>query len=164
MVTRTSTRTARAAIAAVVCLMLSLLGAPAAFGQGSEVVFEGVTPVGPTSVPNGTTLEGALAALPETTTILVSERDPIPVALDWSLREQVQTDRGGGLVDQVWYPTARGLYEMRGTFELPDGGVQPDPALPTEVIAQVELQAGPLLTLDSPALDQPGTYGEAAGR
>ena len=158
MTIRTGRAGAWATGAAVLCLVLSIVVAPAAGGQ-ENVVFEGVTPVDTIAVPDGTSLEDALAALPATTTITVSEGDPIPVELDWELRELVETSRGDNIVRQVWYPTARGTYEMRGTFELPDGVVQPDPPLPTEVIAEVVILGGDLITLeDTDLFDEPGTY------
>jgi polyhydroxybutyrate depolymerase len=138
-------------------LLASLLAAPVSADE-HEVTITGVTPVAPITVPNGTALEDAIAALPPTTTITVSEGDPIVVDLDWQLRPTVELSRGG-VIEQEWFPTARGAYEMLGTFELPDGVVQADPEVPLQVVATVNIAGGALLTIeDTHVLSQPGTY------
>lgn len=153
---RTPRARAWLALTGTLLLVTSLLATPA--GAQTHTTITGVTPVDPITVPNGTTLEGAIAQLPPTTTITVNEGGPVPVELTWQLRPTVELSRGG-TAEQVWYPTARGAYEMLGTFELPDGVAQGDPPVPLEVVATVTIASGPLLTFDrTDVFDEPGTY------
>jgi polyhydroxybutyrate depolymerase len=119
-----------------------------------------VTPIDPITVPSGTSIEDALDALPDQTTIILDDSSTMPVDLTWALREKVITSRGGNEVFQVYYPTARGIYEMEGTFELPSGVQQSDPPTDLFVIAEVTIASGSLITVDdTDYFDQPGEYG-----
>jgi polyhydroxybutyrate depolymerase len=121
----------------------------------------GVTPVDPATIANGTPLADVLAALPSQTTITVDVGDPIPVDLTWSLREKVITSRGGNEVFQIYYPTARGFYEMQGDFVLPSGVEQSDPPTDLFVITEVTMAGSTSLlsVYDTTYFDQPGEYG-----
>jgi polyhydroxybutyrate depolymerase len=145
-------RTLTVLVLMLICLLFSF----AAYGEedNDRVYITGVEPVEDIEVPNGTSLEDALARLPETTTISVSAGDPIEVELDWSLQEEIELP--GITVPQEYVPTIRGPYLMVGTFELPEGVFQPEPPVNQFVNAVVTVQAGPLVTLDD--FEQPGTY------
>jgi hypothetical protein len=69
------------------------------------------------------------------------------VEVSWSLREQVQTSRGANPVRQVWFPSARGPYEMVGHFALPPGVAQSSPPTPLQVIATVNIANGSFRTV-----------------
>ena len=103
-------------------------------------------------------LEDVLKRLPKTTQLILDSGEPVSVALTWSPSEFVVTGRGGNPVRHTYLPKTRGSYEMVGTFMLPEG-VTRDPSQPLLVRARVNVQGGPLATLDNKELfDQPGKY------
>lgn len=135
--------------ATVTCLCLSSL---AAYG---DVYITGVNPVVPPpdpgyfSVPFLTPYNDALATLPPTTTINVSEGGPITVNLSWA-------------TTVPYFPYAYGNYTAVGTFQLPAGVLQANPPIPLEVSTRLRIESGrEAMTLDWPGFNQPGLYVKA---
>jgi len=118
-----------------------------------------VAPVEEIQIESGTPLAEVLNRLPKTATLTLEAGEPVSVPLTWSLSEYVAVGRAGNVVRQTYLPTIRGIYEMTGTFSLPEGVTRSDPAMPLHVRAQVTVRNGPLATLDNKELfDQPGQY------
>jgi polyhydroxybutyrate depolymerase len=135
--------------AMVTCLCLSSL---AAYGQ---VYITGVNPVVPPpvpgyfSVPFLTPYNNALAILPPTTTITVTEGGPIAVNLNWG-------------TTVPYLPYAYGNYTARGTFQLPAGVLQASSPILLEVTTRLRIESGrEAMTLDWPGFNQPGRYVKA---
>lgn len=131
----------------VTCLCLSSL---VAYGVANDPVYiTGVNPVPIIEVDFLTPYEEAMAELPETTTINVSVGDPMLVDLNWELTVP-------------YFPYAYGNYEAVGTFELPNGVVQPEPPappIPLQVNTTLRIKSGrELMTLDWEGFNQPGDY------
>ena len=117
-----------------IALLLALaLVIPSTASGDDPVYITGVVRVEGIYVPWLTSLEEAIDALPDTT-ITVTEGDPIAVEVDWQLVELVEPERGTPrLVEQSWLPWTYGPHYFVGTFELPDGVLQPDPPILLEV-------------------------------
>lgn len=139
--------------AMVACLLLASFAAYGA-ADNDEVYITGVTPVpGFFSVPFLTPWENALAVLPQTTTISLSNGSTASVTLSWA-------------TVVPYFPYAFGNYTVIGTFELPEGVSQPDPPIPLQVTTILRVEPGPgwfgnPITLDWEGFYQPGMYVEA---
>ena len=146
--------------------LTALAGCFGGSGGGSKhrpaVEVTNVVPVdGDISVANGTALEDVLKQLPASTRVTLANDEVIDVSINWKLSEQVAGSRSQSdfLMDQEWYPTARGNYEFTGTLELPSGVVAGDAE--TEIKALVALESGALLSVtEKDKFTQPGTYEE----
>jgi len=95
-------------------------------GGGEENYIETIAPVANIEVANGTTQDNALAALAPKTTITGSKGTTYPVDLTWTI-----VDYKGDVA---------GSYEAIGTFELPDGVLQSEPAKDLRVTAVVTVK------------------------
>lgn len=130
--------------------------------EDQALVLSEIREVDGIAVANGTPLESVLEQLPETVILVVSdgeEETQEAAAIEWRLSETVKASRGDLIMDQVYYPTARGDYEFTGTFELPEGVAQPDEPLDLEVRTLVTVEGGALLEIDNEAaFNKPGTY------
>jgi len=106
----------------------------------------GVTPVDTIEVAFATPYEESMAKLPKTTTITLSEGDPVPVNLKWTL-------------DQSYFRHTYGNYTAIGTFELPEGISQSSPETPLEVKTTLRMSSGrDLMVLNWEGFNQPGRY------
>ncbi len=133
----------------VTCLCLYSLAAYAQF------YITGVNPVVPPSppgyfsVPFLTPYNQALATLPPTTKINVSDGSSRTVTLDWE-------------TTVPYLPYAYGNYTARGTFQLPAGVSQASPPIALEVTTRLRIESGrEAMTLDWPGFYQPGEYVKA---
>jgi len=96
-------------------------------GGGEDSYIATITPVTNIEVAHGTTPENAVATLAAKTTITDSKGNTHPVDLTWTI-----ADYNGD---------AAGSYQAKGTFELPDGVVQSEPAMDLSVTAVVTVKA-----------------------
>jgi polyhydroxybutyrate depolymerase len=130
----------------ITCLFLSSLVSVIKANNG-PVYITGVTPV-PSffKVPFLTPWNDALAVLPQTTTITLSNDSVVPVTLNWA-------------TVVPYLPYAYGNYTAIGTFELPEGVSQPDPPIPLQVTTILRIESGrELMKLEWEGFNQPGTY------
>jgi len=95
-------------------------------GGGEESYIETIAPVANIEVAHGTTLDNAVAALTPKTTITDSKGNTHPVDLTWTIAD--------------YKGDAAGSYEATGTFELPDGVLQSEPAVELLVRAVVTVK------------------------
>ena len=96
-----------------------------ATAANAEKRLSGIQPVEGIEVDFFTPQKDAMAKLPKTATITLTEGDPIPVELEWKL-------------DQPYFPYTYGNYTAIGTFKLPEGVKQSEPETPLEVWAVVD--------------------------
>jgi polyhydroxybutyrate depolymerase len=148
----------RTPAAVAVAIALASMAPASASAQGA-VTITGVAPVQGGTVPSGTALDQALASLPGTTTITLSDGRSVLVELEWALADRVETTRGSRPLRQEYFATARGPYEARAMFTLPEGVHQADPPVPLELTTRFTLDSGPMLRIDDrDAFNEPGRY------
>src|SRR5690554_111728 len=106
---------------------------------GVEVV-EGV------EVDFQTPYEDAMALLPDTVYVTLSQGEPVAADVEWEL-------------DQPWLLSTFGNYTAIGTVTLPEGVTQSDPPTPLEVRTTVRMNSGrDLMVLQWEGFNQPGRY------
>lgn len=106
----------------------------------------GVKSIDGVEVDFQTPYEEAMALLPETVEITLSQGDAVSADVGWEL-------------DQPWLLSTFGNYTAIGTFTLPDGVSQSDPPTPLEVSTTVRMNSGrDLMVLQWEGFNQPGRY------
>ncbi len=106
----------------------------------------GIKEVDGVEVEFQTPYEDAMAQLPETVYVTLSEGDPVAADVAWEL-------------DQPWLLSTFGNYTAIGTVTLPDGVAQSDPPTPLEVSTTLRMNSGrDLMVLHWEGFNQPGRY------
>jgi len=144
-------------ITVVIALMVGCAALAVSQARASEL--KEVAPIEAIQVESGTPLAEVFTRLPKAAKLTLNAAETVSVPLTWNLSEYVPTGSTGNVLRQTYMPTIRGIYEMTGTFALPEGVTRSDPSMPLHVRARVTVGSGPLMTLENKQLfDQPGKY------